>query len=57
MNESAAGKHAFAMPLTSAPYPPGPYRFANRESLIRRDLTLEPGTVVHYYLATSKEAK
>ena len=57
MNESEAGKHAFAMLLTSAPYPPGPYPFAIRESLILRDLTLSPGTVVHYYLAMSKESK
>jgi acetoacetate decarboxylase len=24
-------KNAFAMPLTSPAYPPGPYRFINRE--------------------------
>ena len=57
MNESEVRKRAFAMPLTSTPCPPGPYWFANRESLILRDLTLVPGTVVHYYLAMSKESK
>ncbi|TGQ03464.1 acetoacetate decarboxylase, partial [Mesorhizobium sp. M00.F.Ca.ET.217.01.1.1] len=42
---------AFAMPLTSPAYPPGPYRFSNREYLIityrtdpqkLRDLVPEP---------------
>ncbi|MET0639675.1 MAG: acetoacetate decarboxylase family protein, partial [Hyphomicrobium sp.] len=27
-------KRAFAMPLTSPAFPPGPYRFVNREYLI-----------------------
>ena len=27
-------KRAFAMPLTSPAFPPGPYRFINREYLI-----------------------
>ena len=27
-------KQAFAMPLTSPAYPPGPYRFVNREYMI-----------------------
>lgn len=34
MNESEVKKRAFAMPLTSPAYPPGPYRFVNREYLI-----------------------
>ena len=27
-------RNAFAMPLTSPSYPPGPYRFVNREYMI-----------------------
>src|SRR5258708_16299617 len=34
MRESEVLKRAFAMPLTSPAYPPGPYRFVNREYLI-----------------------
>ena len=34
MIESEVLKRAFAMPLTSPAYPPGPYRFVNREYLI-----------------------
>ena len=34
MKESDVRKRAFAMPLTSPAYPPGPYRFINREYLI-----------------------
>ena len=34
MRELDVRKHAFAMPLTSPAYPPGPYRFVNREYLI-----------------------
>jgi acetoacetate decarboxylase len=34
MRESEVLKRAFAMPLTSPSYPPGPYRFVNREYLI-----------------------
>jgi acetoacetate decarboxylase len=34
MNENDVRKTAFAMPLTSPAYPPGPYRFVNREFLI-----------------------
>jgi acetoacetate decarboxylase len=34
MRESEVLERAFAMPLTSPAYPPGPYRFANREYLI-----------------------
>ncbi|HEY1613741.1 MAG TPA: acetoacetate decarboxylase [Rhizomicrobium sp.] len=34
MNESEVRAKAFAMPLTSPAYPPGPYRFINREFLI-----------------------
>lgn len=34
MRESEVVKRAFAMPLTSPAYPPGPYRFVNREYLI-----------------------
>jgi acetoacetate decarboxylase len=34
MTEDDVRKRAFAMPLTSPAYPPGPYRFVNREFLI-----------------------
>jgi acetoacetate decarboxylase len=34
MTESEVKARAFAMPLTSPAYPPGPYRFINREFLI-----------------------
>jgi acetoacetate decarboxylase len=34
MNECEVRKRAFAMPLTSPAYPPGPYRFRQREYLI-----------------------
>ena len=34
MIESEVRDRAFAMPLTSPAYPPGPYRFMNREFLI-----------------------
>ena len=34
MNESDVVKNAFAMPLTSPAYPPGPYRFIDREFLV-----------------------
>jgi acetoacetate decarboxylase len=34
MTEEDIRKRAFAMPLTSPAYPPGPYRFVNREYLI-----------------------
>ena len=34
MTEDEVRKNAFAMPLTSPAYPPGPYRFINREFLI-----------------------
>lgn len=34
MNESEIKKNAFAMPFCSPSYPPGPYRFINREFLI-----------------------
>jgi acetoacetate decarboxylase len=34
MNEDEVRKRAFAMPLTSPAYPPGPYRFYNREFFI-----------------------
>jgi acetoacetate decarboxylase len=34
MTEDDVRKHAFAMPLTSPAYPPGPYRFVDREFLI-----------------------
>lgn len=34
MKESEVLKRAFAMPLTSPAYPPGPYKFYNREYLI-----------------------
>jgi acetoacetate decarboxylase len=34
MREKEILERAFAMPLTSPAYPPGPYRFVNREYLI-----------------------
>ena len=34
MNEDEVRAKAFAMPLTSPAYPPGPYRFVDREYLI-----------------------
>ena len=34
MTEDEVRKQAFAMPLSSPAYPPGPYRFVNREYLI-----------------------
>jgi acetoacetate decarboxylase len=34
MHEKEVVRRAFAMPLTSPAYPPGPYRFVNREYLI-----------------------
>lgn len=34
MDEDEVRRRAFAMPLTSPAYPPGPYRFVNREYLI-----------------------
>lgn len=34
MKQGDVRKRAFAMPLTSPAYPPGPYRFVNREYLI-----------------------
>jgi acetoacetate decarboxylase len=34
MREADVRERAFAMPLTSPAYPPGPYRFVNREYLI-----------------------
>jgi acetoacetate decarboxylase len=34
MNEDEVRRRAFAMPLTSPAFPPGPYRFVNREFLI-----------------------
>jgi acetoacetate decarboxylase len=34
MHENDVRKRAFAMPLTSPAYPPGPYRFVDREYLI-----------------------
>ena len=34
MREAEIRERAFAMPLTSPAYPPGPYRFVNREYLI-----------------------
>jgi len=34
MKESEVRQRAFAMPLTSPAYPPGPYRFTNREFMI-----------------------
>jgi acetoacetate decarboxylase len=34
MNAADVRKRAFAMPLTQPAYPPGPYRFYDREFLI-----------------------
>ena len=34
MTEDDIRKTAFAMPITNPAYPPGPYRFVNREYLI-----------------------
>ena len=34
MLEKEVAERAFAMPLTSPAYPPGPYRFVNREYLV-----------------------
>ena len=34
MNEKEVRERAFAMPLTNPAYPPGPYRFVNREYMI-----------------------
>lgn len=34
MKEQEVRKRAFAMPLTSPAYPPGPYRFINREFMV-----------------------
>ena len=34
MREDDVRERAFAMPLTSPAYPPGPYRFIDREYLI-----------------------
>jgi acetoacetate decarboxylase len=34
MKDSEVKKRAFAMPLTSPSYPPGPYRFVNREFMV-----------------------
>ncbi len=42
MNIADVRRNAYAMPLTSPAFPPGPYRFINREFLIvtyRTDLT------------------
>ena len=34
MQKKQVLERAFAMPLTSPAYPPGPYRFVNREFMI-----------------------
>ena len=34
MNIDAIKRNAFAMPLTSPAFPPGPYRFVNREFMV-----------------------
>ena len=34
MTEEEISERAFAMPLTNPAFPPGPYRFVNREYLI-----------------------
>ena len=52
MREKEILARAFAMPLTSPAYPPGPYRFVNREYLIitYRTDPAKLGKVVHGYL-------
>jgi acetoacetate decarboxylase len=54
LNEADVKARAFAMPLTSPAFPPGPYRFVDREYLsgahILTDLTLGLGTVAYDYL-------
>jgi acetoacetate decarboxylase len=57
MKEAEVRERAFAMPLTSPAYPPGPYRFIDREFLsspiapIRQNFaTLGLGKVMHDYL-------
>ena len=58
MREKEILERAFAMPLTSPAYPPGPYRFVNREYLIityrtdpekLRAVVPEPLATVHLY--------
>jgi acetoacetate decarboxylase len=39
MTEEEILKRAFAMPLTNPAFPPGPYRFVNREYFIITYLT------------------
>jgi len=34
MTEDEIRRNAFAMPFTSPAYPPGPYKFVNREFMI-----------------------
>jgi acetoacetate decarboxylase len=34
MKQAEVKARAFAMPLTSPAYPPGPYRFVNREFMV-----------------------
>jgi acetoacetate decarboxylase len=46
MNESEIKARAFAMPLTSPAFPPGPYRFVNREFFIITDRTDPAAPVV-----------
>ena len=51
MTEAEVKARAFAMPLTSPAFPPGPYRFVNREFFIvsyRTDPDLE---LFHHALA------
>ena len=61
MKEAEVKARAFAMPLTSPAYPPGPYRFVNREFMVityrtdpdrlravlaKRGLSLPPATPI-----------
>ena len=48
MRQKEVLKRAFAMPLTNPAYPPGPYRFVNREYLIityRTDPATTPSAI------------
>ena len=46
MNESEVKARTFAMPLASPAFPPGPYRFVNREFFIITDCTDPAAPVV-----------
>ena len=48
MKETDVRERAFAMPLTSPAYPPGPYRFCHREFLTIAYRTDGQGSVIVY---------